>query len=120
MPLSQTEGQAMVSQQEVAACVHELASTIDTNWFADDDASIACEIPGCETTEAPTCFGDNTNIKCAQCHHFTCSLCTDRIWKGKWSDETFPKPRMIFTGMVHQVFTCPFCRASFDRIVKSE
>ena len=117
MPLSQTEGQAMV-EQEVAACVHELVSKVIDG--ADDDASIACEIPGCETTEAPTCFGDNTNIKCAQCHHFTCSLCTDRIWKGEWSDETFPKPRMIFTGMVHQVFTCPFCRASFDRIVKSE
>ena len=64
MPLSQTEGQAMV-EQEVAACLHELVSKVIDG--ADDDASIACEIPGCETTEAPTCFGDNRPRRRAAC-----------------------------------------------------
>ena len=74
-----------------------------------------CEIPGCDTTEIQTRLFDDTNITCMQCGHFICSVCTDRIWKGEWSDETFPKPKYFLPGAVHQVWTCPFCRASFDR-----
>jgi hypothetical protein len=76
-----------------------------------------CEVPYCETIEKPCIMFDDRNITCRKCNHFTCSSCTSRIWKGEWSDETFYKPKIIVRGMTHQVFTCPFCRASFDRVI---
>jgi hypothetical protein len=75
-----------------------------------------CDVPYCEKTcEATHCF-DHTNITCAMCDKFHCNDCSDQIWKGEWTDNTFHKPKLSFIGN-HQVFQCAFCRATFDRII---
>tara|TARA_R110000822_G_scaffold76814_4_gene184623 strand:- start:1691 stop:2038 length:348 start_codon:yes stop_codon:yes gene_type:complete len=83
-----------------------------------DMGSKCCEVYGCENTEHITPpFGSNVNVNCMTCNHFTCSTCCDQIWSGTWSKETFYKPKMTMMGL-HQVWKCPFCRASFDRFVR--
>ncbi len=77
-----------------------------------------CDVPYCENTEHVTPkFGCNVNIKCMNCEKFTCHECCDRIWKGEWDGEEFYKPKMTIYGRLHQIWKCPFCRASFDRII---
>ncbi len=75
-----------------------------------------CDVPYCEVVETPTSGFDNTNITCWTCEHFTCSKCCDKIWKGEWNGEQFYKPKCIIPGMKHEVWMCPFCRATFDRM----
>ena len=76
-----------------------------------------CEVPHCENKENATCMFDNTNITCIKCNHFTCSKCCEQIWKGEWNGEQFYKPKFVFNDLKHEVWQCPFCRASFDRIL---
>jgi len=78
--------------------------------------NIKCEVPYCETIEKETSEFEHTNIRCLTCNKFTCSVCTNKIWRGEWPDSTFYKPKIIIPGVIHQVFSCPFCRASFDRL----
>ena len=85
-----------------------------------DEGHKCCEVFGCENDEYITpAFGSNVNVKCMTCDHFTCSSCCDQIWTGEWNQETFYKPKLTIMGL-HQVWKCPFCRASFDRIVRYE
>jgi len=104
---------------------HEFACPIVKDKTIEDAAeavldmgSKCCEVFGCENTEYITPpFGSNVNIKCLKCSHFTCSSCCDQIWSGTWNQTDFYKPKMTMMGL-HQVFKCPFCRASFDRFVR--
>lgn len=77
-----------------------------------------CDVPYCDCDEYITPrFGSNVNIECMKCSKFTCSECCDRIWKGEWDGEEFYKPKILQPGLTHQVWKCPFCRASFDRLL---
>ena len=76
-----------------------------------------CEVPFCENVEKETAMFDNTNVTCWTCKKFTCSKCVEQIWKGEWCGEEFYKPTFIAEGLLHQVFKCPHCRASFDRMI---
>jgi len=66
-----------------------------------------CDIPFCEAMEIPTAFGDNTNIKCAQCGKFMCGTCTQGNVKLQDSMEELP-------GVQIRTFSCPFCRSCFN------
>jgi hypothetical protein len=76
-----------------------------------------CEVPFCDNNEKPTIMFDNTNVTCWTCKKFTCSKCVEQIWKGEWNGEEFYKPKFIIPGLLHQIFKCPHCRASFDRMI---
>lgn len=76
-----------------------------------------CDIPFCENSERETSMFDHTNITCWTCKKFNCSKCSAQIWKGEWNGEEFYKPKYVLKGLLHQVFKCPHCRASFDRML---
>jgi hypothetical protein len=78
---------------------------------------INCGVPYCDTVEKPTRMFDDTNITCWTCKKFTCSKCVAQIWKGSWGGDEFYKPKFVLPGLLHQVFKCPHCRASFDRML---
>lgn len=75
-----------------------------------------CDVPMCEEVETVTRKFDDTNITCFSCGKFICSKCTEQIWTGNWKGEQFYKPTFILPGAVHQIWRCPFCRSTFDRI----
>ncbi len=79
-----------------------------------------CDIPHCENYVSNYYNFDQKSIKCFQCGHTHCESCCDKIWKGEWSDETFDKPKFVLPGLKHEVWTCPFCRSSFDRMTTTE
>ena len=79
-----------------------------------DAPPVPCAVFGCENAEPE--LPKDRNIKCWVCHNMICSCCTTKIWKGEWSDQTFPKPK-VMGGITHEVFTCPFCRSSFYRMI---
>ena len=86
--------------------------------YAANATEQKCDVPMCETVEKPTVMFDNHNITCLKCRKFTCTRCTAQIWKGEWNGEQFYKPKITIPGMgEHQVFMCPFCRATFDRFL---
>ena len=39
----------------------------------------------------------------------------EKNWKGTWTQEDFYKPKFELPGLKHELWKCPFCRASFDR-----
>jgi hypothetical protein len=78
-------------------------------------SKINCDVPHCCNVEKPTCYYDDTNITCMECGKFTCSKCCEEIWTGEWNNQIFYKPKYVLPNLLHQVFKCPFCRASFDR-----
>ncbi len=75
-----------------------------------------CDVPFCEKQENPTTSFDHTNITCWTCKKFTCSSCTEQIWKGEWNEEIFFKPTFVLPGLKHEVWKCPFCNSTFDRM----
>jgi len=87
------------------------------NLFQEESPK-CCDVPycnGCEHITPP--FGSNVNVKCMTCNKFTCSDCCDQIWKGEWNGEVFYKPKITGFGMRHEVWSCPFCRSTFDRLI---
>jgi len=79
-----------------------------------------CDIPFCENYTTNYYAFDTKSIKCMQCDKCFCEECCDKIWKGEWDDETFAKPKLVCSFLKHEVWTCPFCRASFDRMTPCE
>ena len=79
---------------------------------------IVCDIPFCEEYVSNYYCFDQKSIKCMSCGKGMCEDCCSKIWKGEWNGEQFYKPKIIIQGLKHEVFMCPFCRASFDRIVQ--
>ena len=75
-----------------------------------------CDVPYCDINEMTTAPFDNTNVECWQCDKFTCKKCCDQIWNGEWNGEIFYKPKINCIGLIHQVWKCPHCRSSFDRM----
>lgn len=74
-----------------------------------------CDVPYCES-EAEAICPRNNNVRCWTCKKFCCKNCSSHIYKGTWNGEEFYKPKIIIPGMVHQIWKCPHCRSSFDRI----
>lgn len=79
-----------------------------------------CDIPFCENYTTNYYAFDQKSIKCMICKKTFCEECCDKIWKGEWNDDTFAKPKLVCPFLKHEVFTCPFCRASFDRMLPCE
>ena len=79
-----------------------------------------CDIPFCENYTTNIYAFDTKSIKCMRCGKCFCEECCDKIWKGQWDDETFAKPKLVCPFLKHEVWTCPFCRASFDRMTPCE
>jgi len=79
-----------------------------------------CDVPYCENKNIPTIMFDDTNIVCIKCKKFTCDECTTKIWKGEWTQANFHKPKYVLPGLLHEIWTCPHCRASFDRFRRTE
>lgn len=79
-----------------------------------------CDIPFCENFTTNYYSFDQKSIKCMICKKTFCEECCDKIWKGEWNDDTFAKPKLVCPFLKHEVFTCPFCRASFDRMLPCE
>jgi hypothetical protein len=75
-----------------------------------------CDLPFCENFVSNYYNFDQKSICCWECKKTFCEGCCSKIWKGEWNDETFAKPKLVLPGLTHQVFTCPFCRSSFDRM----
>jgi len=76
-----------------------------------------CEVPYCNNRQVPPIpFDDANGVNCWTCKKMTCKECSNKIWSGEWDGETFYKPKMNFLGWTHQVWKCPHCRKSFDRI----
>ena len=98
--------------------IPEPEETIKTEHgiYAKSAVDKLCDVPYCDTNEKPTIPFDNHNITCMSCGKFSCSKCCDQIWKGEWNNETFYKPKFIAPHLKHEVFMCPFCRATFDRM----
>lgn len=79
-----------------------------------------CDVPYCNNVQEPPLSFDNTNgVICWTCKKMACKECTDRIWSGEWNGKIFYKPKLIIKGLIHQVWKCPHCRASFDRFIPS-
>ena len=78
-------------------------------------AGKVCDVPYCVRKETPTMMFDDTNITCMKCDHFICSCCVEKNWKGTWTQEDFYKPKYELPGLKHELWNCPFCRATFDR-----
>ena len=78
-------------------------------------AGKVCDVPYCVRKETPTRMFDDTNITCMKCDHFICSCCVEKNWKGTWTQEDFYKPKYELPGLKHELWKCPFCRATFDR-----
>ena len=72
---------------------------------------VRCCVFGCQNAEPDR---RDDNVGCWRCKHLTCSVCTEQIFTDSWTAARFDKPKI--EGCVHEVFTCPMCRASFDRI----
>ena len=76
-----------------------------------------CCVAYCDVSEMETAPFDTTSITCFRCKKFTCKSCSENIWKGHWINEEFQKPKIDqMLGLVHEIWKCPCCRASFDRI----
>lgn len=79
-----------------------------------------CSIPHCENLTSNRGGFDHNSVKCWTCKHTYCECCTKQIWTGTWNGETFYKPKFVLQGLRHEVFKCPMCRASFDRLMVEE
>ena len=79
-----------------------------------------CDVPCCGFKEIPSDTVEHDNIECLTCAKFVCTTCTNQIWTGTWNGDVFHKPCFVGPGMVHEVWRCPFCRDSFDRIRQVE
>ena len=77
---------------------------------------IICDIPFCDEFVSNYYIFDQKSIKCMKCEKCMCEKCCNQIWKGEWNGEQFYKPKYILPGLKHEMFRCPFCRASFDRM----
>ena len=76
-----------------------------------------CDVPYCNNRQLPPTPFDNENgVNCFTCKKMTCKECSDQIWTGEWNGEIFHKPKMNNVGLIHQIWKCPHCRSSFDRI----
>jgi len=75
-----------------------------------------CDVPFCDKRCQPTPKFHNLNITCMRCEKFHCNDCSSQIWSGEWGGQVFYKPNLNFMGMIHEVFQCAFCRATFDQM----
>ena len=66
-----------------------------------------CDMPFCGAMEIATAFGDNSNIKWAECGKFICGVCTQGTMKLQDRIKELP-------GVQIRTFSCPFCRCSFN------
>ena len=92
----------------------ELLAMQDAQWA--QRGAVRCDIFGCESTFMETQCFENSQITCLECGKKMCPSCTAQIWSGEWSGTQFYKPKFVLPGMLHEVFCCPFCRATFDQV----
>ena len=75
-----------------------------------------CSLPYCDGLVTNASPFDQNSVRCMHCGNAFCPACTQAIWSGAFN-AAFEKPRLIVAGLVHQTFTCPLCRSTFDRVV---
>lgn len=103
----------------VYRCTHtKTLFTLQDDHYNVITVMTRCDVPHCDHDISNSGSFDHDSVTCWECEKSCCAICTSAIWSGSF-DSRFTKPRVTIPGLVHQTFTCPFCRATFDRIVSS-